>query len=55
MIHNESMTVFQQLTDLLRRKILIIDGAMGTMIQKHTLQEQDFRGGTHHHHDTIHA
>lgn len=54
MIHNESMTVFQQLTDLLRRKILIIDGAMGTMIQKHTLQEQDFRGGTHHH-DTIHA
>lgn len=48
------MTVFQQLTDLLRRKILIIDGAMGTMIQKHTLQEQDFRGGTHHH-DTIHA
>lgn len=49
------MTVFQQLTDLLRRKILIIDGAMGTMIQKHTLQEQDFRGGTHHHHDTIHA
>lgn len=55
MIHNESMTLFQQLTDLLRRKILIIDGAMGTMIQKHTLQEQDFRGGTHHHHDTIHA
>jgi 5-methyltetrahydrofolate--homocysteine methyltransferase len=49
------MTVFQQLTDLLRRKILIIDGAMGTMIQKHSLQEQDFRGGTHHHHDTIHA
>ncbi len=49
------MTLFQQLTDLLRRKILIIDGAMGTMIQKHTLQEQDFRGGTHHHHDTIHA
>jgi 5-methyltetrahydrofolate--homocysteine methyltransferase len=49
------MTVFQQLTDLLRRKILIIDGAMGTMIQKHTLQEQDFRGGTHHHRDTIHA
>ena len=48
------MTLFQQLTDLLRRKILIIDGAMGTMIQKHTLQEQDFRGGTHHH-DTIHA
>ncbi|MFN5310509.1 MAG: methionine synthase [Candidatus Kapaibacterium sp.] len=55
MIHNESKTVFQQLTDLLRRKILIIDGAMGTMIQKHSLQEQDFRGGTHHHHDTIHA
>ena len=26
-----------------RRKILILDGAMGTMIQRHSLQESDFR------------
>lgn len=27
----------------LRRRILIIDGAMGTMIQRHRLEEVDFR------------
>lgn len=26
------------------KKILILDGAMGTMIQQHTLEEEDFRG-----------
>ena len=30
----------QQLAD----RILILDGAMGTMIQRHTLTEEDFRG-----------
>ncbi len=29
---------------LLRQRILILDGAMGTMIQKHQLQEADYRG-----------
>ncbi len=29
---------------LLEEKILIIDGAMGTMIQRHKLQEADYRG-----------
>ncbi len=28
----------------LRHRILVIDGAMGTMIQKHNLSEDDFRG-----------
>ncbi|HEX4869389.1 MAG TPA: homocysteine S-methyltransferase family protein, partial [Moraxellaceae bacterium] len=28
----------------LARRILIIDGAMGTMIQRHSLQEADYRG-----------
>ena len=28
----------------MQRRILIIDGAMGTMIQKHKLEEKDFRG-----------
>ena len=34
----------QQLTDLLAQRILILDGAMGTMIQKYKLTEADFRG-----------
>eukprot|EP00271_Cylindrocystis_brebissonii_P011914 TRINITY_DN29938_c0_g1_i1.p1 TRINITY_DN29938_c0_g1~~TRINITY_DN29938_c0_g1_i1.p1 ORF type:complete len:1454 (-),score=303.88 TRINITY_DN29938_c0_g1_i1:1055-5416(-) len=29
---------------MLRQRILMIDGAMGTMIQRHKLQEADFRG-----------
>ncbi len=32
------------ITDLLRQRILVLDGAMGTMIQEHTLDEEDFRG-----------
>ena len=32
------------LPDLLRQRILILDGAMGTMIQRRTLQEHDYRG-----------
>jgi len=32
------------LHDLLSRRILVLDGAMGTMIQRHKLTEQDFRG-----------
>ena len=30
--------------EILEERILIIDGAMGTMIQRHTLEEEDFRG-----------
>jgi len=29
---------------LLKERILILDGAMGTMIQRYTLEEEDFRG-----------
>jgi 5-methyltetrahydrofolate--homocysteine methyltransferase len=32
------------LEDLLAQRILILDGAMGTMIQRHKLEEVDFRG-----------
>ncbi|MGE5435750.1 MAG: methionine synthase, partial [Syntrophothermus sp.] len=32
------------LTSLLKERILILDGAMGTMIQKYNLSEVDFRG-----------
>jgi 5-methyltetrahydrofolate--homocysteine methyltransferase len=33
-----------QLPELLRTRILILDGAMGTMIQQYKLTEQEFRG-----------
>ncbi len=33
-----------KIQDILKERILIIDGAMGTMIQRHTLEEADFRG-----------
>ncbi|MCL4725365.1 MAG: homocysteine S-methyltransferase family protein, partial [Rhodocyclaceae bacterium] len=32
------------LRTLLARRILILDGAMGTMIQRHGLQDADYRG-----------
>jgi 5-methyltetrahydrofolate--homocysteine methyltransferase len=34
----------KKLEDIILQKILILDGAMGTMIQKHRLQENDYRG-----------
>ena len=33
-----------RLESLLARRILVLDGAMGTMIQRHRLGEADFRG-----------
>ncbi|MGD8976293.1 MAG: methionine synthase, partial [Gammaproteobacteria bacterium] len=39
-----SDTIRQRLNDLLARRILVLDGAMGTMIQGHELDEADFRG-----------
>ena len=34
----------QQLIEAARKRILLLDGAMGTMIQQYKLQEQDYRG-----------
>ncbi len=34
----------QKIEDIIKQRILILDGAMGTMIQKHKLQESDYRG-----------
>ncbi|CAN5342984.1 methionine synthase [soil metagenome] len=34
----------EELTAALRERILVMDGAMGTMIQRHGLGEEDFRG-----------
>ena len=33
-----------ELEQLLSKRILVLDGAMGTMIQRHKLTEDDFRG-----------
>jgi 5-methyltetrahydrofolate--homocysteine methyltransferase len=33
------------INDLIKKRILILDGAMGTMIQRHSLEEDDFRKG----------
>src|SRR5215467_10370035 len=38
------MNKLEQLQRLLRERIVIIDGAMGTMIQQRKLTEADFRG-----------
>ncbi|MCX8079923.1 MAG: methionine synthase [Bacteroidia bacterium] len=34
----------QDIKEILKQRVLVIDGAMGTMIQRYKLQEEDFRG-----------
>lgn len=34
----------KEIQNILRERILVLDGAMGTMIQSHNLSEEDFRG-----------
>ena len=41
---NQAFTRGAQLPELLKQRIVIIDGAMGTMIQRYKLQEADYRG-----------
>src|SRR5437762_9899786 len=36
--------IMSNIRDVLNKRILIIDGAMGTMIQRHKLVEADYRG-----------
>lgn len=35
---------FEYIKDILQRRILVLDGAMGSMIQRYKLSENDFRG-----------
>ncbi|MBA3589855.1 homocysteine S-methyltransferase family protein, partial [Methylibium sp.] len=42
--HNRPYTRAQALPELLAQRILILDGAMGTMIQRYKLGEADYRG-----------
>ena len=41
---SSTMTTADRLHSLLANRILLLDGAMGTMIQRHKLTEADFRG-----------
>ena len=41
---SEKASTLQQLQTLLSQRILILDGAMGTMIQRYKLEEDDYRG-----------
>src|ERR1700683_3711270 len=38
------MTTGQKLDAILAQRLLLLDGAMGTMVQRHTLSEAEFRG-----------
>nr|WP_262707500.1 methionine synthase [Larkinella soli] len=40
----KSTQYLKKLTDLLQQRILILDGAMGTMIQRYKLTDADYRG-----------
>lgn len=42
-----------RIEDIIRERILVLDGAMGTMIQRYRLKEKDYRGEllAHHHRD----
>lgn len=40
-----------EIEKLIKERILILDGAMGTMIQRHKLEEDDFRKGAFENHD----
>lgn len=41
----------KKIEEILKDRILVLDGAMGTMIQRHTLEEEDFRGDRFKDHD----
>lgn len=44
MQNNSQSSSFQTIVAQLEKRILILDGAMGTMIQRYRLEEEDFRG-----------
>ncbi|MDE7345739.1 MAG: methionine synthase [Muribaculaceae bacterium] len=42
----------KEFTDLLSQRVLVLDGAMGTMLQRYILKEEDFRGKRFESHST---
>ena len=43
-------SIFDTLRSLLDKQVLVLDGAMGTMIQRYKLSEADWRGERFQHH-----
>src|SRR5688572_32295775 len=43
MLKNKQRSLMK-IEDILKERILVLDGAMGTMIQRYNLEEKDFRG-----------
>ena len=43
-LYREALASRYSLPEILRQRLLILDGAMGTMIQRYPLTEEDFRG-----------
>ncbi|HBO15328.1 MAG TPA: methionine synthase, partial [Porticoccaceae bacterium] len=41
---NRHTTITERLKNAAKKRILVLDGAMGTMIQRYQLQETDYRG-----------
>jgi len=41
---NKTSRIFQEVDSALKNRILVIDGAMGTMVQRYKLSEADYRG-----------
>ncbi len=44
------MNTYQKIKNILETRILVLDGAMGTLIQRHNLTEKDFRGSIFNNH-----
>jgi 5-methyltetrahydrofolate--homocysteine methyltransferase len=42
--HSSFISTIMNITELLGKRILVLDGAMGTMIQRYKLEEADYRG-----------
>ena len=39
----KASSTYEEIADILRQRMLILDGGMGTMVQTYKLGEQDFR------------
>lgn len=45
MTSTEKTSTEARLREIMSKRILVLDGAMGTMIQRYGLTEEDYRGG----------
>jgi len=50
-LFSDKSYLIDMIENILKNKILVLDGAMGTMIQRFSLEEEDFRGERFKDHD----